>query len=49
MMATAGDFGIELGDQLERRVGVVEVVVAERLALQLRRRGDARRAARAVV
>jgi hypothetical protein len=30
---------VELGDQLEGRVGVVDVVVAELLALQLGRRG----------
>ena len=40
MMATAGS--VELGDQLEGGIGVVEVVVAELLALQLARRGDAR-------
>ena len=34
MIATAGP--VELGDQLEGRVGVVEVVVAELLALELR-------------
>ena len=34
-------FGIELGDQLIGRVGVVEIVVGELLALELRRGGDA--------
>ena len=32
---------VELADQLERRIGVVEIVVAQRLALELRRRRDA--------
>ena len=40
MMATAGR--LELGDQLEGGVGVVQVVVAERLALALFGGGDAR-------
>ncbi len=33
--------GLELGDAFERRVGVVDVVVGELLALQLPRGGDA--------
>ena len=40
MMATAGS--LELGHELEGGVGVVEVVVAELLALELACRGDAR-------
>ena len=48
MIATAAvRAGIELGDELEGRVGVVDVVVGELLALQLRapsrRRSGARR------
>ena len=42
MMATRrAGLGIELGDQLVGRVGVVEIVVGERLALHLRGGGDA--------
>jgi hypothetical protein len=36
-MMAHGAVRVELGDQLERRVGVVDVVVAELLALQLGR------------
>ena len=42
MIATAAlAFGGELGDQLVSRVGIVEIVVGEFLALQLRRGGYA--------
>ena len=44
MIATAGVFGIEFRNELERRVRVVDVVVGEFLALQLLRVRDARTA-----
>ena len=41
MMATAAGMRIELGDQLIGGVGVVEIVVAQLLALDLRGGRDA--------
>ena len=42
MMATAAARArIELGDKLVGRIGIIQIVVGELLALHLRRRGDA--------